>query len=142
MSLGLRVFDGLRSQLDPAAWGARFSVVGAVSGSNVKRMIAAVVSDLAQVRPLVALCDYRGADMGATARGLVQAHKSTGIAAAWPTALVVPADQLEVWSQYALLQGQQGNLKAVFTTMDKAEQWSRDMAALQAAQARFRSRRA
>lgn len=95
---------------------------------------------MAQSPPLVALCDYRGADMGATARRLVIAHKRTGVSATWPTALVVPQDQLEVWSQYAWLQGQHGNLKAVFTELEQAERWSRDMAALQAAQARFRSR--
>lgn len=140
MEQSIRVFDKLRSRLWGASWGAHFQAEGLVSSTNVGEMISAVVSDLAQAPPLVALCDYRGADMGATARRLVSAHKKTGTAAAWPTALVVPRDQIEVWNQYAYLQGQLGNLKAVFTEVEQAQAWSRDMAALQAAQARFRLR--
>jgi len=133
-------FNGLESRLDRAAWGATFHVAGNVSDTNVGPMIASVVADLAEAPPLVALCDYRGADMGATARRLVIAHKRTGVATTWPTALLVQADQAEVWRQYAWLQGQLGNLKAVFTEQEPAQRWARDMAALQAAQARFRLR--
>lgn len=140
MAQTTRVFDGLRSRLGGAAWGAVFRADGRVSETNVQQMISAVVSDLAKAPPLVALCDYRGADMGATARRLVIAHKRTGMAATWPTALVVQRDQVEVWNQYAWLQAQHGNLKAVFTEQEPAERWARDMAALQAAQARFRLR--
>lgn len=140
MAQKTRVFDGLKSRLCGAAWGARFRADGRVSETNVQQMISAVVSDLSQAPPLVALCDYRGADMGATARRLVVAHKRSGVAATWPTALVVQRDQVEVWNQYAWLQAQHGNLKAVFTELEQAERWSRDMAALQAAQARFRLR--
>ena len=140
MTQKTRVFDGLQSRIWAAAWGSNFRADGRVSESNVGQMIAAVVSDLAQSRPLVALCDYRGADMGATARRVVIAHKRSGMEAPWPTVLVVQRDQLEVWSHYAWLQAQLGNLKAVFTDMAPAERWARDMAALQAAQARFRSR--
>ena len=141
MAFGSRAFEGLRSQLEPAAWGARFNVDGRVTSGNVCRMISDVVADLAQARPLVALCDYRAVDMGATARGLVLAHRRSGVAAMSPTALVVQRDQLEVWDRYAYLQGQIGNLKAVFTDVEQAERWSSDMAAIQAAQARFRTRR-
>lgn len=135
-----RLFDGLQSRLGRAAWGAYFRADGFVTERNATEMIAAVVTDLAAAPPLVALCDYRGADMGATARRMVIAHKRSGVDAIWPTALVVHPDQLEVWRQYAWLQGRMGNLKAVFTEVAAAERWARDMAALQAAQARFRSR--
>lgn len=140
MAQRTRVFDGLQSRLCSAAWGARFRADGRVSDTNVGQMIAAVVSDLAEAPPLVALCDYRGADMGATARRLVVAHKRSGVDAIWPTAIVVQRDQLEVWNQYAWLQGRMGNLKAIFTEVEPAERWARDIAAIQAAQARFRSR--
>ena len=135
-----RVFDGLESRLCRATWGARFQAEGRVSNDNAGQMIAAVLDDLSKAPPLVVLCDYRGADMGATARRLVIAHKRSNVAATWPTAIVVQRDQLEVWNQYAWLQGLCGNLKAIFTEPDAAERWSRDMAALQAAQARFRLR--
>ena len=140
MAQKIRVFDGLESRLGAAAWGAHFQVAGRVSSTNVGEMIGAVVSDLAQAPPLTAVCDYRGADMGATARRLVIAHRQTGTKASWPTALVVQRDQLEVWRQYEWLQAQDGILKAVFTDLGPAQRWARDMAALQAAQARFRLR--
>lgn len=135
-----RSFGPVDTSLESASWGARYRVQGEVSKTTVGPLIQAVVTDLCAAPPLVALCDYRGADMGATARRLVVAHKRSGVAATWPTALVVQRDQVEVWNQYAWLQAQHGNLKAVFTELEQAERWSRDMAALQAAQARFRLR--
>ena len=83
-----RQFGQLSSELAPVEFGAHFSVTGQVCSESVGVLMQAVLSDLAPMAPKAVVCDYRGADMGATARGLVHAQRRTGQSADWPTALI------------------------------------------------------
>lgn len=133
-------FDGAESRLEQASFGARFSVRGVVDGSNVCGVIGRVVRDLSPVRPLVALCDYSRADMGVAARSILAAHRKPGLAAGWPAAIVVQADHLEIWRDYAWLQGQSGGLRGIFTSLEAAEKWAAEIAALRESEDRLLKR--
>lgn len=136
-----REFGGLASELEPVEFGAHFSVRGQVCSESVGMLMQAVLTDLAPMAPKAVICDYRGADMGATARALVHAQRRTGQSADWPTALIIQPDQAELWRLYRDIQARHGHLKAVFTNAEEAYRWAADMAALRAAQERFNRRR-
>ena len=57
-----------------------------------------------------------------------------------PTALVVNADQLEMWQRYAVMMCRVGIPRAAFASASMARQWAAANAALWAAQHQFRTR--
>ena len=137
----VRQFGSLQSELAAVEFGAHFSVRGQVSSESVGVLMQAVLSDLTPMAPKAVVCDYRGADMGATARSLVHAQRRSGQSADWPTALIIQPDQAELWRLYRDIQARHGHLKGVFTEPEEAYRWAADMAALRAAQERFNRRR-
>lgn len=136
----MRSFAGAKSRIETAPFGARFTVGGVVGKDTVGQLIGAVVTDLAVRPPLVALCDYSRADMGVAARSMLVAHRKAGVPASWPAAMIVPPEQLQLWRDYAWLQGQSGNLRGIFTRAEDAEKWCAEMAAIRASEARYLQR--
>lgn len=135
-----RVFGKTSTVLEPTQFGSAFVVKGTVGVEQIDPLLSAVVNDIAAGGHMAAVCDYRQADMTIGASRIVQAHASGGIALDWPTALVVPREQQNLWQDYAAMQGQRGKLRRVFLEWEPARKWAEEQAALRAAQFRWFSR--
>lgn len=135
-----RVFGKVETNLTPMSFGSAFFVQGKVGVDHIDPLLQSVVADIASAGHMAAVCDYRQADMTMAAKRIVQAHESGGVTLDWPTALVVPHAQLQLWRDYAAMQGARGKLRRVFEEWEPARRWAEEQAALRAAQLRWFSR--
>jgi hypothetical protein len=136
----VQTFDTAQTEIAQEEWGSRCVFDGQVTRDTIAPVFGWTMEELAARSPLVTLADFRSADATIAARLAVQAYRRSGHRAVWPTALVVPEAQAELWRLYADLQARGGVWHKVFTSLEEGERWAADMAALRAAQARFLKR--
>lgn len=121
---------------------ARFD--GAMPLELVRPVAEAFGAHLAGSRALAGVADYRDANLAppsARVRAQLRTAAQMARTAHIPTALVVRADELQVWRQHAERLTLAGLPRAAFSDPDRARQWAAEMAALYAAQASFRRER-
>ena len=137
----LRSCGEVSSELIATGWGSRFTVRGSIAVDQLQPILGGVIADMQSLNTVAAVCDYREADMRIAARSILVAHQRAWQGAKdWPTALVVSPAHVETWRDYALLQGQRGNLRRVFTEEEPAQRWAREQAALREVHIRWLER--
>lgn len=130
---------GLTATFENVSWGSVLVAQGELAGSALGQLLGEVQRRSERHNHLAGLCDYRNARLSLDPRRLLMCARAvapTGLE--WPTALVVPVQDLTLWREYAHMQGMRGKLRGVFTDYEAARAWSVEHAGLRLAQ--FRSR--
>ena len=130
---------GAQATLCKRPWGSMLVVQGSVDQLALGQAIRRVARLALGHRHLAGICDYRHAKLLMSFGQLAAcARRCAPVSIDWPTAMVVRAEDLEVWEKYAEFQGLRGNLRSTFTAYEPAMAWTIEQAGLRLAQLRDR----
>ena len=128
---------GLTATFEEVSWGSVMRVQGRLAQAPLGKLIDVVKACNERHRHLAAVCDYSQAALALDPRQLLRCARAAAAGSLdWPTALVVPTDEVSVWQEFAYLQGMQGSLRRVFADHGAARVWCIEQAGLRLAQIR------
>lgn len=116
---------------------------GAFDATSSGAAVSTFAAHLAESGAMAGLLDYSAADTTAPLALVARQvkHRARNVdALRRPVALIVREDEASVWGAHAGRMSAAGFMRAAFADPQKARAWAAEMAALYAAQARFRER--
>lgn len=131
-------FGSLTSVIGATDGIARIRLTGTVTDASAAAMLAQCAVDLPRLSAWAMVARYDTARLAIDPQTLLAcaapAMDRHAGALRLPTAIVVPADELELWRIYCDLQGRRGVLRKAFTSHADALRWAQEHAELWQAQ--------